>query len=109
MSTITLAPRTVHVAALDGELTGASQRRLAAISADAEPDTTVVLDCTGLRHLDSGGIGQLVVMVVHARRRRQRVAAFGLTAHHRAIFAVTRLDQAIALYPDRESALADLR
>lgn len=101
--------RNVHLAVLDGDVTAASGARLAAISADAQPGAAIVLDCTGLQHLDSGGVGQLVVMLLQARRRRQRVAAFGLSPHQRAILAVTRLDEVIAVHDDLDAAVAAQR
>jgi anti-sigma B factor antagonist len=43
---------------------------------------------------------------VRANRQRQRLIAFGLDQHHREIFSVTRLDEAIGLYDDEAAALA---
>ena len=39
----------------------------------------------------------------------QRLTAFGLSDHYRQIFSLTRIDEAISLQDDEESALAAAR
>ena len=41
------------------------------------------------------------------RSQNQQLAAFGLSDHYREIFELTRLDEAITIYSDEQSALAD--
>jgi anti-sigma B factor antagonist len=57
--------------------------------------------------MNSGGIGMLVTFLIRANRRDQKLAAFGLSDHYREIFELTRLDEAIAIYDDEQSALSD--
>ena len=57
--------------------------------------------------MNSGGIGMLVTLLVRAGRQRQQLAACGLSEHYREIFELTRLDEAITIYADEASALAD--
>ena len=54
---------------------------------------------------NSGGIGMLVTLLVRANRQHQELAAYGLSEHYREIFELTRLDEAITIYDNEESAL----
>ncbi len=65
-----------------------------------------MLNFGGLEYMNSGGIGMLVTLLVRANRQRQQLAAFGLSDHYREIFELTRLDEAITIYDDEESALS---
>ena len=56
--------------------------------------------------MNSSGIGLLVTLLIRANRQGQTIAAFGLSAHYRDIFELTRLDEAIHLYDTEEAALA---
>jgi anti-sigma B factor antagonist len=69
--------------------------------------TRLVLNFVGLEYMNSGGIGMLVTLLVRANRHRQQLAAYGLTEHYREIFELTRLDEAITIYDDEASALAN--
>jgi anti-sigma B factor antagonist len=69
--------------------------------------TRLVLNFAGLEYMNSGGIGMLVTLLVRANRHRQQLAAYGLTEHYREIFELTRLDEAITIYDDEASALAN--
>jgi anti-sigma B factor antagonist len=66
----------------------------------------LMLNFGGLEYMNSGGIGMLVTLLVHASRNRQQLAAFGLSRHYREIFELTRLDEAIAIYDSEASAVA---
>jgi anti-sigma B factor antagonist len=76
------------------EATGGGARRL-------------LLNFRDLEYMNSGGIGQLVTLLIRANRHRQRLSAFGLSDHYKEIFQLTRLDDAIRIYDGEESALAD--
>jgi anti-sigma B factor antagonist len=93
---------------IKGDITAASEDVLsdAYNEASADDARAIVLNFTGLEYMNSGGIGLLVTLLVRANRQRQRLLAFGLTEHYREIFALTRLDEAIAIYPDEQEALA---
>jgi anti-sigma B factor antagonist len=43
--------------------------------------------------------------LVRANRQRQQLSAYGLSDHYREIFELTRLDEAITIYDNEESAL----
>ncbi|MGO9781581.1 MAG: STAS domain-containing protein [Streptosporangiaceae bacterium] len=68
----------------------------------------LVLNFSGLEYMNSGGIGMLVTLLVRVNRQHQQLAAFGLSHHYREIFELTRLDEAITIYDDEQSALAGL-
>jgi anti-sigma B factor antagonist len=91
-----------------GDVTSASEDALsdAYMRADGEHVRTIVLNFTGLQYMNSGGIGLLVTLLVRARRKDQRMLAFGLSAHYRQIFELTRLDEAIEIHEDEAHALA---
>jgi anti-sigma B factor antagonist len=93
---------------IKGEITAASEDVLMEAYNEASADgvRTIALNFSGLEYMNSGGIGLLVTLLVRANRQRQRLLAFGLTDHYREIFELTRLDEAIAIYPSEEEALA---
>jgi anti-sigma B factor antagonist len=93
---------------VSGDVTAASEDVLMEAYNDASADgaRAIILNFSGLDYMNSGGIGLLVTLLVRANRQRQRLLAFGLTDHYREIFELTRLDEAIAIYPGEEEALA---
>ncbi|MEX1271251.1 MAG: STAS domain-containing protein [Acidimicrobiia bacterium] len=98
----------VSVIDIDGDVTGESEAALAEAysQASATGAKTVIFNFTGLDYMNSSGIGLLVTTLIRARRQGQVLMAYGLTDHYRQIFTLTRLDEAIAIHDDEESALA---
>jgi anti-sigma B factor antagonist len=66
----------------------------------------IILDFSGLEYMNSSGIGLLVTLLIRANRQKQRLLAAGLSEHYRQIFELTRLNEAISIYPNEEEALA---
>ena len=99
---------TAGIVDIKGDITAASEDVLsdAYNEASADEARAIVLNFTGLEYMNSGGIGLLVTLLVRANRQRQKLLAFGLTEHYQEIFALTRLDEAIAIYPSEQEALA---
>jgi anti-sigma B factor antagonist len=97
----------VAVVDIKGEVTAACEPVLMSAYEAAGSGTTkrLVLNFAGLEYMNSGGIGMLVTLLVRANRQRQQLAAYGLSAHYREIFELTRLDEAITIYDNEESAL----
>ena len=97
----------VAVVDIRGEVTAACEPVLmSAYEAASDGKTSrLVLNFAGLEYMNSGGIGMLVTLLVRANRQRQQLAAFGLSDHYREIFELTRLDEAITIYDNEESAL----
>ena len=95
------------IIAIRGELTGGTDAALMEAYGRAGPPTrVVVLDFSELEYMNSTGIGLLVTMLVRAQRQRQRLMAFGLSAHYREILSLTRLDEAIGVVDSEAEALA---
>jgi len=66
----------------------------------------IVLDFTGLEYMNSSGIGLLVTLLIRTQRQKQKLIAFGLGEHYQQIFELTRLNEAIGIYPTESAALA---
>ena len=99
-----------HTTIIDvrGDVTAASESVLMSAyeKATRQGGRRLVLNFTGLEYMNSGGIGMLVTLLVRANRQHQQLAAFGLSHHYREIFELTRLDEAIAIYDNEQSAVA---
>jgi anti-sigma B factor antagonist len=110
-ATLTMDVRKVGSAGIidiKGDVTAGSEETLmdAYTEASAEAAKKIVLNFEGLDYMNSSGIGLLVTLLVRAQRQGQTVSAFGLTDHYRQIFELTRLDDAITIHDNEESALA---
>ncbi len=112
VSTVTMEVRHVGgstaVVDIKGEVTAACEAVLMSAYEAAGSSTRLVLNFDGLEYMNSGGIGMLVTLLVRVNRQRQQLAAYGLSEHYREIFELTRLDEAIAIYENEESALAGI-
>ena len=97
----------VAVVDIKGDVTAACEPVLMSAyeAAGGGKTSRLVLNFGGLEYMNSGGIGMLVTLLVRANRQRQELAAYGLSDHYREIFELTRLDEAIAIYDNEESAL----
>ncbi|MGD8465671.1 MAG: STAS domain-containing protein, partial [Anaerolineae bacterium] len=69
----------------------------------------LILNFEGLEYMSSSGIGLLVTLLIRAQRRQQRLLAYGLSEHYRHILELTRLNEAIAVYPTEDEALRQAR
>lgn len=89
-----------------GEVTAGSEDVLSSAFTEASGGATraVVFNFTNLDYMNSGGIGLLVTLLVRAKRQKQKLMAVGLNEHYRQIFELTRLDEAIEIHPNEESA-----
>ena len=67
---------------------------------------SIILNFTDLDYMNSSGIGLLVTMLIRVQRHKQKLLAFGLSDHYQQIFQLTRLDEAIGIYPTEQDALA---
>jgi anti-sigma B factor antagonist len=65
----------------------------------------ILMNFTSLDYMNSSGIGLLVTLLIRVRRQSQRLMAFGLNDHYRQIFELTRLNEAITIYPSEVDAL----
>ena len=69
---------------------------------------TIILNFDGLEYMNSSGIGLLVTLLIRAQRQGQKLLAVGLNEHYQRIFQLTRLNEAIAIYPNEAQALASI-
>jgi anti-sigma B factor antagonist len=69
----------------------------------------IILNFGGLEYMNSSGIGLLVTLLIRAQRQGQKLLACGLGEHYLQIFELTRLNEAIALYPNEDDAIAALK
>lgn len=90
-----------------GDVTGFAEAALteAYNKACSEATRAVVLNFSGLEYMNSSGIGLLVTFLIRAQRMKQRLLACGLSEHYRQIFELTRLNEAIGIFPNEAEAL----
>ena len=107
----TMSVRKVNKAAIidiHGEVSGAAESTLmdAYTEVTSTGATAILLNFSGLDYMNSSGIGLLVTLLIRAQRQKQRLLAYGLSDHYRQIFEITRLNEAISIYPTEVEALA---
>lgn len=100
----------VRIIDITGEITAFAEDKIGAAHEQAAAGGTkaVVLNFDGLEYMNSGGIGLLVTTLIRAQRAGHKLLAYGLTDHYREIFALTRLDEAIEIFDDEDSAVASV-
>ncbi len=98
----------VSIIDIGGEVNAYAEDALAAAYADASLNgvKAIVLNFGGLEYMNSSGIGLLVTLLIRAQRNKQRLLACGLNEHYQQIFALTRLNEAISIYPSEAAAVA---
>lgn len=90
-----------------GEFTAFAENVLMnAYTQDCSAVQNVILNFAQLEHMSSSGIGLLVTLLIRAQRKEQRLLACGLSEHYRNILELTRLNEAIVIYPSEAEALA---
>lgn len=93
---------------IQGEINAAAENVLM----DAYTEATsagahyIILNFKDLEYMNSSGIGLLVTLLIRTQRQKQHLFACGLISHYQQIFELTRLNEAILIYPDVEAALA---
>jgi anti-sigma B factor antagonist len=65
----------------------------------------IILNFSDLEYMNSSGIGLLVTLLIRANRQKQKLMASGLSEHYRQIFELTRLNEAISIYPNEKEAV----
>ena len=66
---------------------------------------SIILNFSQLEYMNSSGIGLLVTMLIRVQRQKQQLLAYGLSDHYQQIFELTRLSEAITIYPDEAAAV----
>jgi anti-sigma B factor antagonist len=88
-----------------GDVTSGSESELMSAYDLAGDARAVVLNFSDLAYMNSGGIGLLVTLLVRANRQSKNLMAYGLSDHYQQIFELTRLDEAVSIYPSEQAAL----
>ena len=101
-----------HISVIDiqGEINAFAENALmdAYTQATSQGAKQIVLNFSNLAYMNSSGIGLLVTLLIRANRQKQRLVACGLSEHYQQIFELTRLNEAIVIYPSEVDALAAL-
>jgi anti-sigma B factor antagonist len=92
---------------IQGEINAFAENALmdAYTQASTQGTRVIILDFNKLDYMNSSGIGLLVTLLIRVRRQNQRLLACGLNEHYRQIFELTRLNEAIVIYPSVAEAL----
>ena len=95
---------------IQGEINAFAENVLmdAYTQANSNGARNILLNFKSLEYMNSSGIGLLVTLLIRANRQKQRLLAFGLSEHYRQIFELTRLNEAIGIFPDEKAALVAL-
>lgn len=94
---------------IQGEVTGFAEDNLMDAfyqASNGKTTRTILLNFTELEYMNSSGIGLLVTLLIRSQRQKQNLIAYGLSKHYQEIFRLTRLNEAIGIYPDEPGALA---
>jgi len=98
-----------NIQAIDiaGEINSFAENALmdAYSSISASGARVILLNFSKLEYMNSSGIGLLVTMLIRASRQKQRIMAYGLNDHYRQIFELTRLNEAIIIFPNEGTAI----
>lgn len=99
-----------HTSVIDinGEVTGFAENALMDAYTQASTGNTnaIILNFSQLEYMNSSGIGLLVTLLIRVQRHKQKLMAYGLNDHYKQIFDLTRLNEAISIYPSEEAAVA---
>jgi anti-sigma B factor antagonist len=101
-------PGSISVIDIQGEINAFAENALmdAYTQATSAGSKSIILNFSGLDYMNSSGIGLLVTLLIRAQRQSQRLLAYGLSEHYRQIFELTRLNEAISIYPSEAEAVA---
>lgn len=92
---------------IEGDVNNSAEQALTTAYAEASSGgaRTIILNFTKLEYMNSSGIGLLVMMLVRANRAGQKLLAYGLSEHYQHIFDLTRLNEAIRIFPSEADAV----
>jgi anti-anti-sigma factor len=96
----------IMVLDIRGSLDADSERKLSKAFGDAIKKTkNILLNFSDLQHIDTDGVGLLIICTSRAAKKNISIAACGLTDPFRDVFHLTRLDEVIVLFNSEEEAL----
>jgi anti-anti-sigma factor len=104
------AGQEVSILDIRGDLTVACEKALTRAFHEAiKSAKRILLNLSGLVHMDVEGAGVLLINASRAARKQISVSACGLSGPYRDVFHLTGLDAVITLYDDEEDALCGRR
>jgi anti-sigma B factor antagonist len=108
MMSVRRVDASISIIDINGDITAFAEPELMSAYTEAtEPSArAIILNFTGLEYMNSGGIGLIVTLMIRMNRLKQRLFAFGLSEHYTHIFELTRLNEAIGVYPTENAAVA---
>ena len=87
----------------------ATEAALDTAYSEVSPKGAILLNFSGTEYINSSGIALIVGILARARKQSRPISAYGLSAHYREIFEVTRLSDFMGLYGDEQAAIAGKR
>jgi len=66
----------------------------------------LLIDCNGLRYVDSTGLGALVRALTTSQNEGGQTKLLGVGPHMRKLLEMTRLDSVFEMFDDREQAVS---
>lgn len=98
----------VSIIDIQGEINAFAEGELMEAYHQATQDgaRSILLNFQGLEYMNSSGIGLLVTLLIRVKRQNQRLLACNLNEHYQQIFELTRLNEAITIFPTEAEALA---
>src|SRR5581483_4153606 len=95
---------------LKGDIDGGSEDALQKAYAEAlqNKPSAVLLNFRDVGYINSKGIALIVMLLAQARKSGTRLLTTGLSPHYVEIFYITRLSDFMKIYPDEQTALAQV-
>ena len=100
----------VVVIDLEGDINAFAEETLNAAYTEATDDgpDALLLNFEGVDYINSTGISLIVTLLAKARKSGLRLMTSGLSDHFVEVFQITRLSDFMSIFPDEESAVADV-
>jgi anti-anti-sigma factor len=89
-----------------GAVTGSAEDSINTVyqTVCAQGARDILLNFSGVNHLDSSGISVVIGVLAEARKRDQRLLVVGLTQHYRKIFDVMGLSRFAPVFETEDAA-----
>ena len=100
----------ISVIVIQGEINARAEGQMLEAYSQAEGPgvRSILLNFERMDYMNSSGMGLLITLLIRATRQNRQLAAVGLNPHFQRIFELTRLHEAIPLYPNEAEALTGL-
>jgi anti-sigma B factor antagonist len=96
---------------IQGELTAFAEQLLTRTyeATSLRGTRAILLNFSEMEYMNSSGIGLIVTLLIRTNRQKQQLFAYGLSDHYQHIFQLTRLNDAIQIYPSESEAIKALK